>query len=160
MKKNGKRIVSDQQILDRLRNNMTATEIANEFGITSDAVRKRIKKMGQRALPYILQRESAIMGVQLDTQKQMLHINQKTFEILNNPKTKVMEQLAAIKRIERQNEIQLKMMQVIFSISEIKAFQESVLSVLQEVDPDVREAVIEKLSQRRSAISLLKASCP
>lgn len=153
----GERKITDKQILNSLQQGLTATEIATEVGVTGDAIRKRLKRMGKRALPFLMQTESDFIGVQLDTMKQLAHINQKCLEIVNDARTKPLEKLTAMKRIERQNEIQMRLMQTLYSIREVKSFQETVLNVLSKVDPAIRDEVLKQLRQHRTAVGLLKA---
>jgi hypothetical protein len=153
----GERKITDKEIVNSLQQGLTATEIATEAGVTSDAIRKRLRRMGKRALPFLLQVENDFMGVQLDTMKQLAHINQKCIEIVNDTKTKPLEKLTAMKRIERQNEIQIRMMQLLYSVKEVKSFQESVLNVLAKVSPAIRDEVLKQLRQHRTAVGLLKA---
>jgi len=153
----GERKITDKEIVNSLQQGLTATEIATEAGVTSDAIRKRLRRMGKRALPFLLQVENDFMGVQLDTMKQLAHINQKCIEIVNDTKTKSLEKLTAMKRIERQNEIQIRMMQLLYSVKEVKSFQESVLNVLAKVSPAIRDEVLKQLRQHRTAVGLLKA---
>lgn len=154
----GERKISDRQILNSLQQGLTTTEIATEAGVTSDAIRKRLRRMGKRALPFLMQTESEFIGVQLDTMRQLAFVNQKCLEIVNDSKSKTLERLTAMKRIERQNEIQIRLMQTLYSIKEVKTFQETVLNVLANVDPAIRDEVMKQLRQRRTAVNLLKAS--
>jgi len=94
----GQRKISDRQILALLRQNYSVSEIAGELGVCADAIRKRMKRMGRKTLPYVMQSESEILGIQLNTAQQLSYVNQKALEIIADDKSKTIEKLSAMKR--------------------------------------------------------------
>ena len=56
----------------------------------------------------------------------------------------------------KQIELQVKIYETVFNTQLVAEFQEEILAVLREVDPDVRNQVIKKLKERRSMRGLMK----
>lgn len=147
--------ISEKQILNSLKIGLSFSEIANEFGMTYDGVRKRVRNMGAKALPYMFQVESKILGVQLDTMKQLSSVNSVCLGIMFNSKSTKSEKMAAAKRIERQLEIQARFLQSIFAVREIELFQQTVVEVLAGVDPNVRDKVLCQLAAKRTMLNVI-----
>ncbi len=59
--------------------------------------------------------------------------------------------------IRHQLEFQLNIAQTLYSVRMMAEFQEEVISILKEADPEICEKVIKKLKERRAMRGLLKA---
>lgn len=56
--------------------------------------------------------------------------------------------LQAMKRIESQLELQLKIFTALYDMKQVQAFQEEVLAAIGAVSPEVRNAIVRKLSEK------------
>jgi len=57
--------------------------------------------------------------------------------------------LKAIQRVEAQIRLELDMFQMLYDMQAVREFQEEVLKAIGEVAPDVRDAIVHKLQEKR-----------
>lgn len=68
--------------------------------------------------------------------------------------------LKAMAEIRGQLKLQLEMFQALFSLQAAEEFQSTVLEVIGEVEPDVRDEIIHRLNKMRSVRSVVQFSQP
>jgi len=64
--------------------------------------------------------------------------------------------LKAMAEIRNQLKLQLEIFQALFDMQAVQEFQEAVLEAIAEVDPEVRNGIIEKLNKKRAIRSVIK----
>lgn len=154
---------SDNQLLSFLQNNYNITEIAQHFGVSRQAIYQRMHKIGKDALVFLLQdRGIKQIGKTLEpplkTIEQLRFVNEKTIEFLHKEGISEKSYLGALARIEKQNELQFKIMQMVYNMSEIKVFQKIVLDVLREVDPSIKREVVRRFEAKQTMSALVSRS--
>ena len=60
--------------------------------------------------------------------------------------------------VRKQIELQVKIYETIYNIQLVAEFQEEILDILKQVDPDIRKDVVRKLKERRSMRGLVRLS--
>ena len=89
----------------------------------------------------------------LESQVKMVRIGQgEAVEWIKEYKFKDPRELAlrAMAEIRGQLGLQLEIFQALFSLQEAEEFQSTVLEVIREVDPHVRDKIIRRLNERRT----------
>jgi hypothetical protein len=64
--------------------------------------------------------------------------------------------LQAMAEIRNQLKLQLEIFQALYDLKAAQEFQDEILSVIGEVDPDVRAKIINKLNESRAIRSVVK----
>jgi predicted transcriptional regulator len=66
--------------------------------------------------------------------------------------------LQAMGEIRNQLKLQLEIFQTLFSLQAAKEFEDTVLEVISEVEPNVRSEIIRRINQKRSVRAVLRFS--
>jgi len=64
--------------------------------------------------------------------------------------------LKAMQEIRGQLKLQLEIFQTLYDMKAVQEFQEEVLTAIKEVNPDVRNRIVNKLNQRRALRATIK----
>jgi predicted DNA-binding protein YlxM (UPF0122 family) len=134
-------------------------EIAQEMGVTRQAVSQAIKRLPPETAGHVVRNEQKIEQIvdnTIDVLSQFKTINNSAFDVLNDVKVKkgVYSQrmvLDCCRAIKEQLEFYTKMLSILHDHETIQRFQEEVLEAIGEVAPDVREKIINRLKERQSA---------
>lgn len=146
---NGRFIMSTEELILFLDAGVSTSQIAEYFGITERAVRKRIAKLKAAEKEAMLIKTTADGKRVLDTPEQFTVINKLALEGLLDKKYNMPTKIQLMNRIEKQNEFQLRYCQIMYTINAIQSFQETVLEVLDEVDPSLRAEVLKRLREKK-----------
>lgn len=145
----GNPIIKTKHLLVLLESEWKPREIAKEYGISVQAVRKRISKIKPAARYDALMVRETPDGIPvLNFPEQIREINKVAFEILcmGEPNLK----LEAMKRIEKQNMLQIQVAQLQSNLKAVAEFKTIILEALESVDPKIKEAVIAEIKRRRA----------
>ena len=66
--------------------------------------------------------------------------------------------LKAMGEIRNQLKLQLEIFQALFSLQAAKEFEDTILEVISEVDPNVRSEIIRRINEKRSVRAVLRFS--
>lgn len=150
-KRPGQKITEEELRLE-LAAGIHPQRIAERYSMSLRAVRARIAKLKSADLMGVVQGASQDGEPFLNTPEQISVLNKMTFDLIKSKKTNPQTKLHAIRRAEAQNELQLRVTQLLWSITESKIFQQSVLDTINELEetiPGVRELFLVKLKTRR-----------
>ena len=179
------------------RDKKTQAEAAKEFGVTRQAVSKRLQELrGQttKALAISEQRIKQVVNQKINAMEQLQKINQvsnkmldeltgdnKTIDrmvkaadlILNyeGDSAKQKERIKAIiiqvnndkntalkacGEIRNQLKLQLDIFQTLYDLQAAEEFQNTVVEAIGEVEPDVRNRIIQRINEKRSVRSVVR----
>jgi len=147
--------LDDLTLKTLIQQGVKVPEIADRYGVTKQAIYKRLKNVGQALVQKTLYNDSEIFGRHLKTLDQLIKINEECFKMVDSKDTKEFIKLQAMRRIEAQNELQIKLYQAMYSVQEVRQFQQTVLEVLHEVDPSLKQEVLKRFKRRRSLSGML-----
>jgi len=141
-------VVKLRKLLDEGRKSV---ECAKIFGVSEGAISQARKKLGRavairtatKAAPVVIQKN-------LDTVEQLQKINKKANELLNEVEDDPAMSVKLMAEIRGQLKLQLELFQALYDIQAAAEFQNEVLTVIGEVDKDVRDRIIYKLSSKRA----------
>ena len=152
-----------------LTDGKTQSECARYFGVSPAAVHKAKAGLG-RVVAKDIHLESAhrFVDSHLDTVAQLQKINTNANELLDTC-MKLQEQeyigkginpqelaLKAMKEIRGQLRLQNETLAMLAEMSAVVEFQQELISLLKEVDEDVKDKFLRRLSERRALRGAVK----
>ena len=164
-----------------LRSGKSQKDIAKYFNVTEGAISLAKKRLNITVVKSIvLENAHRVVNKNLDTVDQLKKINDnaneildllmrwnrgdvKAFQILESQvatkKNRIDPRELAIKamaEIRGQLKLQLEIFQTLYDMQAVEQFQQEVLTVIGEVDPDVRRRIIDQLAKKRAIRSAIK----
>jgi len=136
---------------------MNQSEAARELGVTRQAVSRRLQQLRGKTTKVIATKKiEEVIDRKLDLISQLEKINAEANRLLDELEDSPGLKIRVMAEIRGQLELQLKILQTVYSLQEAQSFQETVLKVIGEVEPSVRKAIIDKLNQQRAVRSAVK----
>jgi hypothetical protein len=152
--------ITDDELKAELEAGTRPAAIAAQYGLSQQALGKRLRRLDQDTLDNVLVRYTEAGEPVLDMCHQIAFLNRATMDILRDAQTPANTKLTAIKRAEAQNELQARIQQIIIGVQETREFQQAVIDAVNEIEPlypGFRQAFINKLRSKRD---LMKAALP
>ena len=138
---------------------LTQTDAARHFGVTSQAVCKRLREIRARTTKAVIVKEvGQIIDQKIDALSQLYNINKKANELLlvaesQDDRPTILRCMAEIRS---QLDLQLKIYATLYDLQAAEEFQNAILDTIKEVSPDVRKRVIQKLNENRAVRSAVR----
>lgn len=162
----------DLQKLKVLRDKgLTGIEIAKHFGVGEGTISKNLKALSMAISQDVVLREAEkINDKQLnamgrlekmagDVDNEIEAINKELEEAPKSEKTELRElkiKFSAEGRKQINSHVDLAKM--VYDITEVRKFQETVIEVIGEVDSEVRNEILKRLKERRAPGLVLRRS--
>ena len=167
--------IDDTKLHEMVRAGRTNAQIARHFGVSSAAVSQRISR-----LKHAIVREAAgvapqIIAREIRTADQLCKINKTANDLLDTLYTTVEVKdplsgetrsqmaltdpnlaLRTMAEIRAQLKFQLEIFQTLTDAKAVKEFQETVIEVINSVDPAAKAALIKALQQKNALRSALE----
>ena len=188
--------INDRKLIRMVDQGKTQVEAAKFFGVSKQAVNKRLKELRGRTTRVIVAKKvEQVIDRQFDCMNQLNRINDYTNEILDlvmawgrgddealqalenqikNKKVRVGNEeievpefklkdpreiaLKACGEIRNQIKLQFDIFQALYSLKEVEEFQKTVVEVLGEVSPEMRNEFVRRLNAKRSVRAALRYS--
>ena len=188
--------INDRQMLRMVDQGKTQVEAAKFFGVSKQAVNKRLKELRGRTTRVIVAKKvEQVIDRKIDAMDQLNRINEYTNEILDlvmawgrgddealqvlesqikNKRVRVGNEkievqafklkdpreiaLRACGEIRNQIKLQFEIFQALYSLQEVQVFQQTVLEVLGEVSPEMRNEFVRRLNARPAVRAALQYS--
>ncbi len=143
--------IKDTAMIRMIDNGMSQADIARKFKVSPAAVCKRLKQLKVKtSYAVATSKTSAIIDQKMNVIQELNSINDKTKAILKNAEADPHLALKAIGSIQQQISLAVDIYERIYSIDSVNKFNEEVLQVLEECDPDLRKKVIDRLNAKAS----------
>lgn len=155
-----------------LRAGKTQKEVADFFEVTEGAVSLAKQELNIAVVKDIaLESAHRVVAESLDTVGQLRKINEYANELLDllmgvnqgdEDSIKILEEcgykcrdprdltLKTMKEIRGQLRLQLEILAALYDLKTIQEFQDEVLAVISEIDPEVKNDIIRRLHERRA----------
>ncbi len=139
-----------------LRQGKPGIEVAQYFGVTPGAISKAKKELNINVVKSVaLENAHLVVGKNLDAVTQLQSINKKAHQIINDLSKKPDRAdrqviLKACGEIRKQLVLQLEIFKALYDMEAVAEFQKEVLSIIGEVEPSVRDAIVKKLKEGRA----------
>ena len=143
----------DVSLLEQyLSEGKTNRECSKIFEVSDAAICQAKKRIGKFVVRNAASKQIAPVIVQknLDTVEQLQKINKKANELLNAIEDDPAMSVKIMAEIRGQLKLQLELFQALYDVQAAAEFQNEVLTVIGEVDQDVRDRIIYKLSSKRA----------
>ena len=148
---NGK--IDKVKLSQLLRSGKSGKYCAKFFGVTEGAVSQARKELNISVVKSVaLESAHQVVEKNLNAVDQLLNINRKANTLLelaiqaeDHDTT-----LKAMREIRGQLELQLEIFKTLYDVQAVADFQREVLTAIGEVDPDVRNLIINRLKAGRT----------
>lgn len=148
---NGK--IDKVKLSQLLRSGKSGKECAKFFGVTEGAVSQARKELNISVVKSVaLESAHQVVEKNLNAVDQLLNINRKAntlLEVAIQAKDHDTT-LKAMREIRGQLELQLEIFKTLYDVQAVADFQREVLTAIGEVDPDVRNLIINRLKEGRA----------
>lgn len=142
-------------------------EIAEIFGVSSSAITQCKQKLNLEIVrTTVIQAAPLVVERNLNTIDQLNNINEhantiltKAMSEIDNPETNGKSReisLKAMAEIRNQLKLQLEIYQTLYDLQAVEEFQKEILTAIGEVEPDVRDRIIQRLKENRSIRAALE----
>lgn len=155
----GAKGVRDETIIEYLRQGYSQADIARAVGLTDQAISKRVKRLGHRAVSALFHADSQLWGVELKTMAQLAELNSRLMNIATRKDSKTEEIVQTAREIRQQLDFQMRFQDALRVQQRFEEFRETVLRVLDEVGQtlgiDLRERVMVEFKRKAESRLML-----
>ena len=148
---NGK--IDKVKLSQLLRSGKSGKDCAKVFGVTEGAISQARKGLNISVVKSVaLETAHQVVEKNLNAVDQLLNINRKAntlLEVAIQAKDHDTT-LKAMREIRGQLELQLEIFKTLYDVQAVADFQREVLTAIGEVDPDVRNLIINRLKEGRA----------
>ena len=162
----------DLQKLKVLRDKgLSGIEIAKHFGVSEGAVSKNLKSLTKAISQDIVLREaekindkqlnamSRLEKMAQDVDVEIEAINKELGEAPKGGKTELRElKIKFNAEGRKQINSHVDLAKMVYDITEVRKFQETVIEVIGEVDGEIRNEILKRLKERRALGSVFRRS--
>jgi hypothetical protein len=153
-----------------LRSGKPQKEIAEYFGVSEGAVSKAKKELNIAVVKNLaLENAGRVVDKNLNTIDQLQKINDRANELLDNAMEAVRGNqkvdgkdprelaLKAMAEIRGQINLQLEIFKNLYDMRAFEEFQEEVVTIIGEVDPNARREIISRIKSKSPLRSALRS---
>ena len=148
---NGK--IDKVKLSQLLRSGKSGKECAKFFSVTEGAISQARKELNISVVKtVVLESAHQVVEKNLNAVDQLLNINRKAntlLEVAIQAKDHDTT-LKAMREIRGQLELQLEIFKTLYDVQAVADFQREVLTAIGEVEPDVRNLIINRLKEGRA----------
>ena len=140
-----------------LRAGKAQREIAQVFGVTESAISKAKKELRVTVIKNMaLESAHRVVDKNLDAVAQLQKINEDANRLLDDLAATPELRLKTMAEIRNQLRLQLEIFQTLYDMKAVQEFQHEVLSAIGDASPEVRDAIIHRLNQKRAIRTAIK----
>ena len=150
--------INDTKLLRLIdRENMTQVQAANELGVSKQAVHARLRQLrGQTTYAVAAAKVGRVLDSKLDVVDQLKDINNKARKLLDEAADDTQLSVKLMAEIRNQLRLMMDVYEMLYSLEGAAQFQQTVLEVLEECDPGLRQEAIVKLNEKSSLRAALR----
>ena len=143
--------INDTKLVRLVDEGRSQAETARELGVSRQAVSKRLIELRGRTTKIIaVKKIEQVVDQKLDAIEQLQKINTEANRLLDELEQTPEVKLKIMAEIRGQLRLQLDIFQTLYDMQAVKEFQEEVLSAVGEADKETRNAIIDRLNQKRT----------
>jgi hypothetical protein len=134
---------------------------AKHFSVTPSAISQAKKNLNVAVVKNVaLENAHRVVDKNLDAVDQLQKINTEANRLLDELEQTPELKLKVMAEIRGQLRLQLDIFQTLYDMKAVQEFQQEVLSAIGETSPEVRNAIVHKLSQKRAIRSAIRFDEP
>lgn len=145
--------INKVKLYQLLSSGKTARQCSLVFGVSESAISQARKELNASVVKSVaLEDAHKIVHKNLNAVEQLLNINRKANTLLeqaieakDNDTT-----LKAMREIRGQLELQLEIFKTLYDLEAVADFQAEVLTIIGEVDRDVRDRIVQRLKEGKA----------
>ena len=142
--------MNDTKLIRLIDSGSTQAEAARELGVSRQAVSKRLIELRGRTTKVMATKKiEQVVEQRLDAVDQLHKINVEANRLLNELEQTPELKLKVMAEIRGQLRLQLDIFQTLYDMKAVQEFQQEVLSAIGEADKETRNAIIDRLNQKR-----------
>ena len=151
-------IININKMLKLVNDGLSQAEIARQLEVTPAAVCKKMKEIrGKNTQVVVAKKLHKATDTQINAIEQLHQINEHTHDLLNQVENDPLTSIKIIGEIRQQLKLQIEIFETIYNLQAANDFMSAVMETLAEIDPDVRDRVVQKLNSKsalRSALTI------
>lgn len=145
------------ELSQMLRSGKPQTEIAKHFKVTPGAISLAKKELKLSVVKSVsLESAHRVVDKSLDAVEQLHKINEQANQLLDELEKDPNLKLKVMSEIRGQLKLQLEIFQQLYDMKAVQQFQEEVLTVIAEINPEVRSEIIFRLKEKSAIRSALQ----
>ena len=149
--------INETKLLRLFNEGIPQAEIARQLGVTRAAVCIRLRELRVKTTRAIaVKRIQETVDKKIDAIEQLLAINEKANQMLNEAEEEPELRLKIMGEIRGQLKLQLDIFKTMFDLQAVQEFMDEVLTVIDQVEPEVKSEIIRRLNERKSVRSALR----
>ena len=143
------KIINDTKLIRLVDSGTSQAEIARQLEVSPAAINKRLKQLrGRSTHAMIAGRIDTVIDQKIDTWKQLEKINRQANDLLDKAEGNVQESALLMREIREQLKLQLELFKTMWDVKAAAEFQDTVLSVIGKIDPEVRKQILQELNAK------------
>ena len=143
--------INDTKMLSMVSQGLNQVEIAEAFFVSKQAVNKRLRQLKVKTTREIqAHKVEQAVNDRLDSVQQLKMINEEALNLLKKLENNPAMMIKTMAEIRNQLRLQLDIFSTLYDLNAAREFQEEVLSAIEEASPDVRDRIIQKLSEKKA----------
>ena len=143
--------MNDTKLIRLIDGGSTQAQAARELGVSRQAVSKRLIELrGRTTKVMVTKKINQVVEQKLDAVDQLNKINVEANRLLDELEQTPELKLKVMAEIRGQLRLQLDIFQTLYDMQAVKEFQQEVLSAIGEADKETRNAIINRLNQKRA----------
>lgn len=140
-----------------LRANKPQREIAQVFGVTESAISKAKKELHITVIKNVaMESAGRVVDKSLNAVDQLQKINTEANQLLDELEQTPELKLKIMAEIRGQLKLQLEIFQSLYELKAVEEFQQEVLEVIGDLNPDARDRIIRGLVKKRGIRTVIK----
>lgn len=145
--------LTDEALKNFVNLGFNQDEIARLSGLTKGAISQRMSKLSRPSVmsspPVVIAATASLWDVKRAAEENYARALE-LLKMCDVDGASISDRAKVLAEIRRHFEFSMNVMQTMYSINETQAFQEEVLTILDECEPGTRERILERLRQRRT----------
>jgi hypothetical protein len=149
--------INKNKLFQMLADGKNLTECARHFGVSPAAVHKAKKGMAVVVAKDLhLASAHKFVDQHLNTVEQLRRINTRANELLEQAENDPRIALKCMSEIRAQLRLQNETLAMLAQMSAVIEFQQEIIQILKEIDPDAKNEFIRRLYKKRALWSAVK----
>jgi len=149
--------INDRKLLRMVDQGRTQVEAAEFFGVSKQAVNKRLRELRGKTTRIVATKKlEAMIDRKFDAIEQLININKKTLEMLDEAEENPEFALKCIGEVRNQLKLASDIYAQMYSVKTVENFMATVTDILRDVDPDVYKEFQRRFNNERSLRSVIR----
>lgn len=149
--------IIDTTMIRMIDDGVSQAEVARKFKVSRSAVSKRLKQLrGRTSYAVAGAKIRRVIDSKLNVVDQLQTINRATHDLLTQAQNDANLSVKLIAEIRNQLRLMMDIYDTLCSIEAVDEFQEVILEVLNECEPELRKEVIFRLNEKRNLRAALR----